>query len=90
MAHVVGGATPARHAEMRLNDTCTPKSTVEIKEPSSDDHSYTITGGAIGGREQTIANFGCPQCDRELNPGPWGSWICWQCNDMIYASGGSR
>lgn len=88
MAHVVGGATPARYAEMRLNDTYTPPSTAEIEEPSSDDHSYTITSGEVGGHEHPNANFGCPRCDRELNPGPWSSWICWRCGDVIYVGGG--
>lgn len=38
-------------------------------------------------RGHATANFGCPRCDRELNPGPWNSWICWACGDVIYVEG---
>lgn len=54
-----------------------------------DPHDFTVgRGGEIPPREG--ANFACPQCDRELAPGPWNSWFCWRCDNIVYVEGGDR
>ena len=54
-----------------------------------DTHNFTVDRDSeTPPRER--ANFDCPQCDRELVPGPGNSWICWVCGDVIYVEGGGR
>lgn len=94
MARVVGGADPARPERMRLHahHTIDPKTgdEIEIERTNSDEHCFGVERNELGSREQPTANFGCPRCDRELNPGPWRSWICWACDNIVYVGGGSR
>lgn len=33
-------------------------------------------------------HFACPTCDRELDPGPHGSWQCWHCDETVIVRGG--
>ena len=74
---------------MRLNAKNTTETTVETGELRSEAHNFTVDGdGEIPPRER--ANFDCPQCDREVVPGPWNSWLCWGCGDVIYVEGGDR
>lgn len=76
--------------DMRFNDKHTTDTTteteIEIERPNSGTHSFAVEHGKPS-RGHATANFGCPRCDRELNPGPWNSWICWACGDVIYVEG---
>lgn len=34
--------------------------------------------------------IGCPCCGHELEPGPYGTWICWRCRETLTVHGGRR
>lgn len=73
---------------MSAHDTLSTR-TEATSDQLQSGHTFAIDGGEVGGRERLRANFRCPRCDHELTPGPWGSWICWRCDDVIYVEGGN-
>lgn len=75
---------------MRPNTHNTTETGVEADELREKAHSYPVDRVEIVGREHLSANFACPQCDRELVPRPGNSWICWQCDNVIYVDGDER
>lgn len=77
---------------MRLNQDFT---TDPDRDPDDEDrelraqaHSYAVDRDALGERQHQDASPICSGCKHQLTPGPWGSMICWHCDNVVYGAGG--
>lgn len=46
-------------------------------------HTRTKSGACGIERRVSTLPIGCPRCGRELEHGPYGTYVCWRCPERV-------